>query len=85
MVGSPDPPSLQDLAALEEKWNSFEEKREMEGWLSPVSWSWFLGPFSANLVPRISNRSSFGRAVPFSQPAKIQEDWVWENIFFKHI
>ena len=46
---------------------------------SPVLWSQFLVSLSANLVPGISHGSSFSGAVPFGQPTKIQEDWVWEK------
>ena len=75
MVGSPDPPFFQDLAACEEKGYRCGKGGEP----SPVLWSQFLVSLGANLVPGISHGSSFSGAVPFGQPTKIQEDWVWEK------
>ena len=65
-------------------WQPVKKKAIVEekggGWdPSPVYWSQFLVSLSANLVPGISHGSSFCGAVPFGQPTKIQEDWVWEK------
>ena len=62
MVGSPDPPSLQDLAAYMKKRVIIVKRRKRggeEGYHcekgggepSPVQWSQFLGSISANLIP----------------------------------